>query len=182
MKLTNNINENEILFYEEQKPARKWLICVILFYSVFITYLTYEQVFLKKMVFDLPFSNKIWLLLWFFFALVLPVLFFLSKMKTEVRQNGIYIKYFPFYLNFVKISPEDIQSFESVIYNPLKDYGGWGLRYGVKGNAISAYGNKGINIKITYARDMLIGTQKPDELFNAIEKLKANYIEPQSKQ
>jgi hypothetical protein len=168
------MNDNEILFYEEQKPAKRWMVVIVLLYSAFITYLTYEQVFLKKLVFDLHVSNKIWLLLWLFFALVLPVLFFLSKMKTEVKKDGIYIKYFPFYLNFVKISPEDIQSFEIVTYKPLKDYGGWGLRYGTKGNAITAYGNQGVNLKITYARDMLIGTQKPEELCRAIEKLKNN--------
>jgi hypothetical protein len=166
------MDNNEILFYEEQKPAQKWMIFFVLGYSAFVTYITYNHIFLKEAVFDIQISDQLWTLLWVFFALIVPVLFFLAKMITKIQPDGIYIKYFPFQINFVKINPEDIQSFESIIYNPIKDYGGWGLRYGIKGNAINASGNRGINLQITYARNMLIGTQKPQELFDAIQKIK----------
>lgn len=167
--------ENDILFFEKQKPSQWWIILIIIFYTLFLSYLVYSQVFkgVPFLGFEIP--DNVLLVLWAIFGLVVPIGFFTAELNIMIKNDGIYIKYFPFHWDYIKIPLEDIDDFEEITYNPLKDYGGWGIRYGAKGNAFNAHGNKGVNIKTSYSRDLLIGSQKTEELFKAIKKAKAKH-------
>lgn len=59
-------------------------------------------------------------------------------------------------------------SVESVIYNPIGDWGGWGIRYNSRGRAYNMYGNEGVEVTLKNGKVILFGTQRPDELYNAI--------------
>ncbi|MBC8644094.1 hypothetical protein H9W95_08645 [Flavobacterium lindanitolerans] len=58
-------------------------------------------------------------------------------------------------------------------YAPIAEYGGWGLRYDFmgKGKALNVSGNKGLQLKFTDNKKLLIGTNKPDELTEILKKL-----------
>ncbi len=168
------MNSEKNIFYEEQKPRQWWIQVIIICYSLFLTYLTAQQVFFDIPFFNLGMSDWLLILLWLFFAIFIPVLYYRSKLIVKVKNNdekGIYIKYYPFHFDFIKIDPDEIEEFEIIEYDPLKDYGGWGVRYGQKGNAFNAYGNKGVNLKLKYSRDLLIGSQTPEKLNEAIKNL-----------
>ncbi|MFC1963201.1 DUF6141 family protein [Chloroflexota bacterium] len=94
----------------------------------------------------------------------------ISPLKTEVRSDGIYFKYFPFHLSFRKIPLESLRKYEAITYRPIRDYGGWGLKYGRKGRAYTARGNRGVQLELSDGRPVLIGSQKPEELVMAIDK------------
>jgi hypothetical protein len=49
-------------------------------------------------------------------------------------------------------------------YNPLSEYGGWGIRFGKNGMAYTVKGDKGIDISLDPETHLLIGTSKPDEV------------------
>jgi len=64
----------------------------------------------------------------------------------------------------------DIETCESVTYRPIRDYGGWGIRYSFtkRSWAYNITGNKGVEIKFKGGRKLLIGSQRADELAAAI--------------
>jgi hypothetical protein len=53
------------------------------------------------------------------------------------------------------------------------DYGGWGIRYGLKGKAYSISGNRGVFFAFTEGkkvRKLMIGSQIPEKLAEAVKK------------
>ena len=87
-----------------------------------------------------------------------------SKMETEITDTGIKYRFFPFQIAFREISWEDVQSAEIRTYKPLKEYGGWGIRYGKNGRAINVNGNQGLQLVLKNGKRLLLGTGKADEL------------------
>jgi hypothetical protein len=51
------------------------------------------------------------------------------------------------------------------------EYGGWGIRYGRKGRAYNVSGNMGLDLTLKPSKSFLIGTQTPDSIRYAMEKL-----------
>ncbi len=91
------------------------------------------------------------------------VFLFSIKLSTRIDERGIHIKMFPFHLKKVSYTWEEMYSAEVVEYNPISEYGGWGLRISRKGKAFSVKGNKGIKIQTSDGRSRMIGTQKFEE-------------------
>ena len=72
-------------------------------------------------------------------------------------------KFFPF---------DEIESFKEREYRPIREYGGWGIRYGLSGKAYNVYGNKGLQLVLNNKKKILIGSQKSYEFYKAVQKLK----------
>ncbi|MBC7425527.1 MAG: hypothetical protein H7321_03235 [Bacteroidia bacterium] len=54
-------------------------------------------------------------------------------------------------------------------YRPIKDFGGWGLKWGKNTELISIKGTNGIEIILNNASKVMIGTSKPDEAKEAVK-------------
>lgn len=163
--------DDKILFEETQKFDQWWIKLIIIAYSVNLTYLAFMQ-FLKDVPFlGLGWSNTVVGILWFVFGLIVPIGVLMAKLVTQVKPDGIYIKFIPIHQGFCKIDAEDITSAELKTYNALGEYGGWGIRYGKSGNAFSVKGNKGVNITLKHTRNLLIGSQKSEKLLSAIKEM-----------
>jgi hypothetical protein len=104
-------------------------------------------------------------------AALFMVLLLASHLITEVRSDGLYIKFWPFHLSYRKIPLEDAQKIESVTYDPLGDYGGWGLRGGRAKRAYNVMGNRGVKITYHDGHSTLIGSQEADELLGCIREI-----------
>ena len=91
-----------------------------------------------------------------------------ARLVTEVRASGLYIRFFPFHRSFRQIPLRDITKVEVKEYRPIKDYGGWGIRYGPSGKAYNVSGNLGVKLTFRSGSDLLIGSQNPEELVRAI--------------
>lgn len=101
----------------------------------------------------------------------LAVLFMVLKLETEVRSDGLYVRYFPFHLKFKKINPEDLSEYAAREYSPLWEYGGWGIKCGKSGKAYNVKGNRGLQLVFNNGKRLLIGSQKSDELEQALHSL-----------
>jgi hypothetical protein len=98
----------------------------------------------------------------------IAVMFLWSHLDTEITEDEIRLRYPPF-INKPKVIPySQIKTLQVRKYDPLGEYGGWGLRYGwTSGKKNRAYNIKGdLGLQLVLRDDMriLIGTQKPDEL------------------
>jgi hypothetical protein len=98
----------------------------------------------------------------------IAALFVVLKLETEVRSDGLYVRYFPFHFKYKKINPDDLTEYCARQYSPLREYGGWGIKCGKGGKAYNVKGNRGLQLVFTNGKRLLIGSQKPDELEQAM--------------
>ena len=56
-------------------------------------------------------------------------------------------------------------------YRPLRDYGGWGIRYGRNGKAYNISGNKGLMIEFRNGKRLMLGSREPEVLKMSIEQV-----------
>lgn len=105
-------------------------------------------------------------------AAAVPVLLATAKLTTEVRPDGLFIKYSPFHRSFQRVPLEDAVKVSVVTYSPLLQYGGWGIRYSLTGKAFNPKGNRGVRIDYTNGSHILIGSQRPEELAARIEEIR----------
>jgi hypothetical protein len=64
----------------------------------------------------------------------------------------------------------DVRRAEAVEYRPISEYGGWGIRGFGKKRALNTRGNRGVLLTKTDGSTLLIGSQKPRELLDALAK------------
>jgi hypothetical protein len=98
----------------------------------------------------------------------IATMFLWSHLDTEIIENEIRLRYPPF-INKPKVIPySEIKSIQVRKYDPLGEYGGWGLRYGwtsgKKNRAYNIKGDMGLQLVLNDDMRILIGTMKPDEL------------------
>lgn len=103
----------------------------------------------------------------------LGALLYSLKMVTDVDPDGIWIRAMPIRLER-RIPFGEVTSCEARTYNPLLEYGGWGIRYGRSGKAYNVSGNRGVQLVLGSGERLLIGSQRANELAGVI---KARMIE-----
>lgn len=147
----------------------------VFYFIVGICSLSVWIISIIQLVFKIPVGNnpapdKLLIFFLILFGIIFPFIFLNLKLITEIRNDGIYVKMFPFHLKWQRFKFEEIDSAEHIKYSPLKDYGGWGIRYGKKGKAYNAKGNMGIMLKFKNKKNLLIGTQRGEEFLNILSQ------------
>jgi len=163
------IEKNSLIFCEKQKFSRliRWLLVLdsVVFIIFILLLLSYVG---KERTQPLPMIVMVAILT---VPTVLTFLFWMSKLETQVRSDGLYIRFFPFHINFKKFALEDIGEYYVREYRPLLEYGGWGIRYSFSGKAYNVSGKKGLQIIFKNGKRLLVGSQKPQELVVAIDSI-----------
>lgn len=60
-------------------------------------------------------------------------------------------------------------------YSPIGEYGGWGIKgWSFKDYAFNVAGRQGLQLELADGRRILLGTQRPEELRQALAKLRVN--------
>ncbi len=155
-------------FIEIQYFRQWWLISAMLLPAALFGYGIVQQIFLGKPFGDHPLPD-VGLLLAFLAFLVFFMWFFLAlRLETEVSADGLYYKFRGIHFKRQILRWDEIEVAESVLYKPILEYGGWGIRYGFHGKAYSVSGNKGVQVKTRSGVKILIGTQQPDELMQTL--------------
>ena len=156
------------IYREVQHFRQPWVWALILIGSITLVYGAVQQLVLGKPWGNHPSSDAGLLVLLVVFGFGMPYLFYLTRLITEVRTDGVYIRYFPIHRSFRRFAFSEIRSFEAVTYRPIHDYGGWGIRYGKSGKVYNVSGNRGVRLELTDRHRLLIGSQKPELLAEAI--------------
>lgn len=154
-------------FREEQKFHPIFYIALIL-PSISVWILFILQIFFKKAVGKKPAPDYVIFILFLIIGVLLPYIIMKIKLITEIRGDGIYLKFVPFHFKYKYFSFSEINRAEYVTYSPVKEYGGWGIRYGKDGWAYNVKGNKGIRFYLKNEKKLLIGTQKGEEFINIL--------------
>jgi len=107
---------------------------------------------------------------------ILIVLFFMFMasmidLRTRYTKDGIYFQYFPFHQREYFLKWKEVKVAFTREYKPIWEYGGWGLRFGKNGKVYNLRGNKGLQLKLKSGKALLIGTQKANELKEALKSV-----------
>jgi len=95
------------------------------------------------------------------------ILFVVLRMKTTITQQNIQLVYFPFVWKTINLS--DIETMKVINYGFV---GGWGIRLWTRyGTVYNIRGNKGLHIKLKNGKQLVIGTQKSQELEKVVAQL-----------
>ena len=160
-------NAGETYFTETQRFRQFWIWIPILVIAVLCWYGFIHQVILGKPMGSRPAPNSFLTIAWIVFGIGFPLIFRAICLKTEVRDDHVLLNF----TGYKKLVPfSEIESAELREYKPIREYGGWGIRYGFKnGWAYNVSGNRGVQLVLKDGKKILIGSQKPEELFSAIE-------------
>jgi hypothetical protein len=164
--------DNEILFTESQKFKQWWLWMILLGINGLFLFGVYKQVIGGQQFGDKPISNT-GLLITTGLTLLLTFLFINFRLDTIIKKDGIYVRFFPFHMTFKHYNWNSLTKSFVRQYSAISEYGGWGLRLGLfgKGAAYNVSGNKGLQLEFNNNKKLLIGTNKPDELTEALNKI-----------
>ena len=116
-------------------------------------------------------SRPVWMLLGGT-AVFLAALVAMSRMQTEVTADSVDISMF--YLISESIPHGQIAEHQVLEYRPLREFGGWGLRYGPSGRAYSMSGSEGVRLVLDDGSQITLGSQNAEALAGAIETGKAS--------
>ena len=93
-------------------------------------------------------------------------LVFSLRMHTTVSDGSLKVRFWPFSRLTVPIA--DVKQSEIIQYDPLSDFGGWGVRPGLGGIIYSVRGRSAVKIVRNGGSLIYIGTGKPEELLQSI--------------
>ena len=112
-----------------------------------------------------------------FFVIMAICFWALFCMQTYINSDGIYVKIFILKKYF---EWKDIEKAYIRKYSPVSEYRGWGYRVNIisQNGAINMRGNIGLQLELKNGKNVLIGTQQPQEIeaildrINKISKIK----------
>jgi hypothetical protein len=166
------MKKQQVLFQERQRFTQFWLWVLVLgiagvFWAGFIYQVVLGGAFGNRPVSDIQLSILLALM-----GFGLPFFFYWMSLTTKVRPGVLSVRFIPFHLKPEKIPLHLVRDYERVTYNPIGDYGGWGIRWSAKGKAYSMSGREGVLLYFYNQPPLLIGSQRAGELLEAIGRAK----------
>jgi hypothetical protein len=177
----------KILFKEEQR-FNQWWIWLLLIFSFAVSvipiwYGLFQQIHTGKPWGDNPASNTGLLIIAIFTTLLMTGILLIFKTTCfyiEIRESGIYFRFPPLARKWRIISKDEIERYTVGKYNPIGEYGGWGVRrsYGKYGRAYNVSGNFGLRLYLKNGKVLLLGTQRTQAISFAMQKMMSGKEQP----
>lgn len=162
---------DSIYFREVQRFRQIWMWLLVGLVAGVSWYGAIVQLLYKRPFGDNPAPDSLLVIIWVVFGLGFPLLFYSIRLETEVRSDGVYVRFFPLSRSFQRFGRENIEKCEVATYRPLRDYGGYGIRYSSQGKAYNVSGNQGVRLHLREGRPLLIGSQMPEHLASAVRSI-----------
>lgn len=155
---------NEVLFEEVQGADRKKIRSFFkIAAGIFIIALILTLVFKRG-----NFSGIATTLLVGIVICMIAGIFSDIRLVTQIRTDGIYVRYIPFEFSFTRYSWGSIQEIYIRKFDPLTT--GVGIRWTPAGRAYIFSGDMGVQIIFTNGKKLLISTQHPNEIAEVLDK------------
>ncbi|HTL80160.1 MAG TPA: DUF6141 family protein [Bacteroidia bacterium] len=160
------------LFSETQKFKQWWVFFPLILINGLMIWAIYVQIICK-----IPWGNKpapdIVIYMAEAVVVLITLLLFSIRLKTEIKEDGIYYQFSPLQFSLRKKAWADIEKCYVRQYRPVAEYGGWGMRMGIfgAGRAINVKGNMGIQLVMKSGKKLLIGTQKAEEAEKVLKQM-----------
>jgi hypothetical protein len=155
-------------FSEIQRFQQWWIIATMVLPAALFLYGIVQQILLGNPFGDQPLSDTALLLAFLVFVLFFLWFILVLRLETEVDETGIHYKFRGIHFKRQSIPWQEVASAELVTYKPLREYGGWGIRYGFHGKAYSVSGKKGIQLQLNSGAKILIGSRRGEEFYHTL--------------
>ncbi|MDD5506989.1 MAG: DUF6141 family protein [Bacteroidales bacterium] len=162
---------SQIYFTERQRFNQPWIWALNLITAGIFIVVIIIQLFVYMPAGNNP-STDYLVVLFLLIPIGLMFLFYLIRLETEIRRDGIYVRFSPFIRRTRIYRWEDVKSCYVRKYSPIGEYGGWGYRMAGKrvGIAFNVSGNMGIQLELKNGKKILLGTRKPEEAREALRR------------
>lgn len=106
------------------------------------------------------------------------VLMFFIRLKSRITKDGIYYRFQPFHWKEKYIAWSEIERAYIRKYDPLSEYGGWGIKGWKRSNrAVNVSGDEGLQLVLKNGRKLLIGTHAASHLQQYLDQFAKKGIE-----
>ena len=159
------------IFKEEQRFIQSWLIILIV-----VSMITPTVIILKQS----ESMSSLQIISFISIVILSSSLIFIFKLTTRIDEVGIHYKFFPFHFKMKIIKWTEINNAYVRTYDPIGEYGGWGLKGGYfwkknKGTAINVSGDIGIQLELKNGKKILIGTKKENDSKSVIRTYETKF-------
>ena len=107
-----------------------------------------------------PAPDWVLVLVWVLAGVLLPSWLVALRLVTRVDGSGVDVRFHP-PLSGRRFPFEDIERCEQVRYLPIREFSGWGIRWGRRGDVA-------VEITLRQGYRFTVGSQRPDALEEAI--------------
>jgi hypothetical protein len=156
-----------ILFKESQRFSQKLFRTILLLISALFVYAFIQQVLMGQPFGNKPLSDR-GIIAALSFLAIFNLLFYSMQLVTTIDEDAISVRFYPFHFFPKRFEWNQLQDVIVREYNPLKEYGGWGLRGFGKKKAMTVSGNWLVEVVFVNGQSLLIGTCKPEEMKTAL--------------
>jgi hypothetical protein len=159
---------NHPAFREVQCIRRVWWVMLLVGGIACLTWYSFwQQILLGRPVGTNPGPDWAIAAIWLLCGIGLPVLLLTMRLIVEVHPGHISIRYVPLLRR--RIPTAEIAHFRARSYRPILEYGGWGIKGWSRGRiAYNVRGNRGVELELRDGRQVMIGSQRADELEEAL--------------
>ncbi len=153
--------------YREEQRFRQWWIWLLIGFLAALQWWGFvQQILLGQPWGDRPAPDWMMILFWLAFGIGMPVFFLYLRLTVMVTDGTIDIHFRP--LTRRRIPVADVAHVEARTYSPLREYGGWGIRGLGSNRAYNVSGDQGVELTLFDGHKVLIGSQRAEELAQAI--------------
>lgn len=158
------------LFEETQKFKQIWLWVILVGVSLLMIIQVPLSIIHDAGQEQLSVSDIVTIIFSVAFVIGINALFFYTRLLTKIDASGITIVFRPFVNKPLTIPWAEVKKAWVRTYQPVWEYGGWGVRYRWNSRAYNVSGNKGLQLILQSGKKILIGTQRSEELENFLKK------------
>ena len=164
-------------FEEEQGFRQSYLVVLLLGVMAVCTALIGVHLY-YRLVLDRPFGKPMpdlalagLCLLWSV-GIFVPLMVMFASLTVRVNEQRVWIQFWPL-MKARTIPLVQIAAVEARDYNPIGDYGGWGIRRSRRLNhqVYNVRGHRGVLLTLRAGPAVMIGSQRADELAAVISGL-----------
>lgn len=150
--------------YKEQQSFRyTWSYWLCLALTLLLFYVCFQQIILQQPFGNNPAPNSILVLCCLLMISLCGLLHF-SSLQLQLNKQGLAVRFVPFINNWRTHAWQEIKSIQVIRYNPIGDYGGWGIRVHKNYRCYNISGKQGLKITFQDGKSLLVGTQQADTL------------------
>ena len=155
------------VFKETQRFTQTWLLLLIAV-SLIVPIAILVKAYIDG---QMSLESLLWIGL---MILASSAIIFIFKLTTRIDEKGIHYKFSPIHFSLKTIRWNSIIKAYVRTYDPIGEYGGWGLKGGwlwnkSKGTAINISGVIGIQLELNDGTKLLIGTQKKEQAIQVLQ-------------
>ena|SRR5688572_17216630 len=150
------------IFVEEQRFRQKWIWVTVICVSAG-QLVAFALLYLRSRTFAAWIPLAVGTI-----PITLMILFYATRLVVRVDVDGVHVRWWPF--STLDLPHHRIVHVEATDYDPPGEFGGWGIKgpAGRWGWCYTVSGRRGVRLELENRHRLLIGSQRADELADAI--------------